>query len=144
MTKRKQRKTKFIELKKIYETLHGPHGCMWDKEQTHASLLKDLQEEVDEFVEAVRNRDYPHMKEEVGDILLHVMFQAQIASKSGKFDIEDVIDGLIKKIKRRHPHVFGKQKVGSTEEIIANWHKIKAGEKNRRGQGAQEAGNEDG
>lgn len=129
MTKRKQRKTKFIELKRIYETLHGPHGCMWDKEQTHASLLKDLREEVDEFVEAVRNKDYPHMKEEVGDILLHVMFQAQIASKSGKFDIEDVIDGLIKKIKRRHPHVFGKQKVGSTREIIANWHKIKAGEK---------------
>lgn len=131
MKKRNRDKTRFTELKKIYDTLHGPRGCMWDKEQTHASLLKDLQEEVDEFVEAVRNRDYPHMKEEVGDILLHVMFQAQIASKSGKFDIEGVIDGLIKKLKRRHPHVFGKQKVGSTKEIIANWHMIKAGEKKR-------------
>jgi len=131
MMKRNRDKTRFTELKKIYDTLHGPRGCMWDKEQTHASLLKDLQEEVDEFVEAVRNRDYPHMKEEVGDILLHVMFQAQIASKSGKFDIEGVIDGLIKKLKRRHPHVFGKQKVGSTKEIIANWHMIKAGEKKR-------------
>jgi len=124
-------KTKFIELKQIYETLHGAHGCMWDKEQTHASLLKDLQEEVDEFVEAVRSNDYPHMEEEVGDILLHVMFQAQIASKSGKFDIEDVIDGLIRKIKRRHPHVFGNQKVRSTKEIIANWNKIKRREKQR-------------
>jgi tetrapyrrole methylase family protein / MazG family protein len=132
MTKSNRGKTKFIELKKIYETLHGEHGCMWDKEQTHASLLKDLQEEVDEFVEAVKNNDYPHMQEEVGDILLHVMFQAQIASKSKKFDIEDVIDGLIKKIKRRHPHVFGNQKVRSTREIIANWNKIKILEKQRK------------
>ena len=131
MTRVNRGKTKFIELKQIYETLHGAHGCMWDKEQTHASLLKDLQEEVDEFVEAVRSNDYPHMEEEVGDILLHVMFQAQIASKSGKFDIEDVIDGLIRKIKRRHPHVFGDQKVGSTKEIIANWNKIKRLEKQR-------------
>lgn len=124
-------KTRFIELKRIYETLHGPRGCMWDKEQTHLSLLKDLKEEVGEFIEAVKNNDYPHMREEVGDILLHVMFQAQIAAKNGKFDIEDVIDGLIKKIKRRHPHVFGKQKVSSTKEIIANWNAIKAEEKKR-------------
>jgi len=131
MTRADRGKTKFIELKQIYETLHGAHGCMWDKEQTHESLLKDLREEVDEFVEAVKKKDYPHMKEEVGDILLHVMFQAQIASKSNKFDIEDVIDGLIKKIKRRHPHVFGNQKVSSTREIVANWEKIKKLEKQR-------------
>jgi len=128
----KQSKTKFIELKKVYETLHGPHGCMWDKEQTHASLLDDLQEEVDEFIEAVKEKDYPHMQEEVGDILLHVMFQAQIAAKNKKFDIEDVIDGLIKKIKRRHPHVFGSSKVSSTKEIIANWNRIKAQEKKQK------------
>jgi len=128
----KQSKTKFIELKKVYETLHGPHGCMWDKEQTHASLLDDLQEEVDEFIEAVKEKDYPHMQEEVGDILLHVMFQAQIAAKNKKFDIEDVIDGLIKKIKRRHPHVFGSSKVNSTKEIIANWNRIKAQEKKQK------------
>jgi MazG family protein len=132
MTKHPKEKTKFIELKKIYEILHGEHGCMWDKEQTHVSLLNDLKEEVDEFVEAVKKKDYPHMKEEVGDILLHVMFQAQIAAKSNKFDIEDVIDGLIRKIKRRHPHVFGDQKVSSTKEIIANWHKIKAVEKKNK------------
>jgi len=129
MTKKTKGKTRFIELKKVYDTLHGPHGCMWDKEQTHASLLKDLQEEVDEFAEAVRHKDYTHMQEEIGDILLHVMFQAKIAAKSKKFDIEDVIAGLIRKIKRRHPHVFGKARVRSSSEIIANWNKIKAREK---------------
>lgn len=77
------------------------------------------------------------MQEEVGDILLHVMFQAQIASKSNQFDIEDVIDELIKKIKRRHPHVFGNQKVKSTKEIIANWNKIKAGEKKKQRNGKE-------
>ncbi|HOU36516.1 MAG TPA: MazG nucleotide pyrophosphohydrolase domain-containing protein [Candidatus Omnitrophota bacterium] len=133
MTKKTGNKTKFTELKKIYDMLHGPRGCMWDKEQTHASLLKDLQEEVDEFVEAVKQEDYPHMREEIGDILLHVMFQAKIAAKSKKFDIEDVIDGLIRKIKRRHPHVFGNERVGSTREIIANWHRIKAQEKKSGG-----------
>lgn len=131
MTRSSKNKTKFTELKKIYDTLHGPRGCMWDKEQTHASLLEDLQEEVDEFAEAVKKNDFPHMQEEVGDILLHVMFQAKIASKSKKFDIEDVIDGLIRKIKRRHPHVFGNEKVSSTKEIKANWRMIKAREKQR-------------
>ena len=72
------------------------------------------------------------MKEELGDILLHVMFGAQIAAKKKKFDIEDVIDDLIKKIKRRHPHVFGNLKVSSTRQIIANWDKIKRLEKQKK------------
>lgn len=122
-------KKKFAQLKAVYETLHGPNGCMWDKEQTHRSILEDLREEVDEFVEAVKKEDYENMKEEIGDILLHVMFHAQMAEKNGKFTIEDVIDGLIAKIVRRHPHVFGRQKVSSTREIIANWDKIKRLEK---------------
>ena len=125
-------KKKFAELKTIYETLHGPGGCMWDKEQTHRSILKDLREEVEEFIEAVKQEDYEHMQEEIGDVLLHVMFHAQIAEKNNKFTIEDVIDGLIAKIKRRHPHVFGTQKVSSTKEIIANWHAIKRLEKKRK------------
>ncbi len=122
-------KKKFAQLKAVYETLHGPNGCMWDKDQTHRSILEDLREEVDEFVEAVKKEDYENMKEEIGDILLHVMFHAQMAEKNGKFTIEDVIDGLIAKIVRRHPHVFGRQKVSSTREIIANWDKIKRLEK---------------
>jgi uncharacterized protein YabN with tetrapyrrole methylase and pyrophosphatase domain len=69
------------------------------------------------------------MKEELGDILLQVMFHSQLASGAGAFDIEDVIDCLVKKLKRRHPHIFGKTKVKSVEDIVANWHKIKASER---------------
>ena len=123
------KKTKFNELKEIFIILHGPKGCQWDKEQTHKTLIKDLKEEVDEFIRAVKNNDHLNMKEELGDVLLHVMFNAQIASKNKKFDIEDVIDELIKKIKRRHPHVFGNLKVKSIPQIIANWNKIKRLEK---------------
>lgn len=121
--------TKFIELKEIYKKLHSRSGCMWDKLQTHKTILPDLKEEVDEFIEAVKKGNCDHMKEELGDILLHVMFHAQIASKASKFDIEDVIGELIKKIKRRHPHVFGNVKVNSASQIIRNWQKIKEEEK---------------
>jgi tetrapyrrole methylase family protein/MazG family protein len=123
------KKTKFNELKDIYQTLHSPKGCMWDRKQTHRSILNDLKEEVEEFIEAVKNNDTRQMEEELGDILLHVMFQAQIAQKRKKFDIEDVISVLIKKIKRRHPHVFGNLKVRNTRQIISNWNKIKLAEK---------------
>lgn len=123
------KKTKFFELKKLFATLHGPKGCLWDKKQTHKSLIPYLKEEAGEFIQAIKSGNYSHMKEELGDLLLQVMFHAQIASKTKKFDIEDVIDTLIKKLRRRHPHVFGKVKVRSTKEIISNWHKIKAREK---------------
>jgi tetrapyrrole methylase family protein/MazG family protein len=122
-------KTKFIELKKVFTTLHGPKGCLWDKEQTHRSLIPYLKEEANEFIATVKKGTYAHMQEELGDLLLQVMFHSQIAKKSGKFDVEDVIDTLIRKLKRRHPHVFGKVKVKSSRQIIANWHKIKAQEK---------------
>lgn len=123
------KRTKFVELKRVFERLHGPKGCLWDKKQTHKTLIPYLEEEVDEFLHALRKGDSSHMKEELGDILLQVMFHSQIASKKGGFDVEDVIDHLIKKLKRRHPHVFGHTKVKSAEEIIVNWHKIKALEK---------------
>lgn len=126
------KKTGFTELKSIFKTLHGPKGCPWDKKQTYKTLLPYLKEEVDEFAAEVRRKDYSCMKEELGDILLHVMFVAQIASKEGRFDIEDVIACLVKKLKRRHPHVFSGQKIVSTRQIIANWKKIKAIEKGRQ------------
>ena len=122
-------RSKFIQLKSLFQTLHGPKGCLWDKKQTHKSLLKYLKEESGEFSDAVRKGNTHHMKEELGDVLLQVMFHAQIASKEGNFDIEDVIEELIKKLKRRHPHVFGTTKVKSAHEIIRNWHKIKKMEK---------------
>lgn len=123
------KKTRFIQLKKIFEILHGPKGCLWDKKQTHKTLIPYLKEEAKELTHALRSGNCCHIKEELGDVLLQVMLHAQIASKGESFDIEDVIDGLIKKIKRRHPHVFGKIKVKSVREIKANWKKIKILEK---------------
>lgn len=126
-------KTKFTELKRIFDTLHGPSGCLWDKKQTHRSLIPYLKEEAGEFIAAVNQRDFAHMKEELGDILLQVMFHSKIAAKQDKFDIEDVVEGLIKKLVRRHPHVFGKIKVKSSRQIIRNWHRIKMREKEAGG-----------
>jgi tetrapyrrole methylase family protein/MazG family protein len=123
------RKTKFEELKRVFARLHGPNGCMWDKKQTHKSLIPYLKEESDEFIGALKKGDRSHMKEELGDILLQVMFHSQLASKAGDFDIEDVIDCLIRKLKRRHPHIFGKTKASSIKDIITNWHRIKADER---------------
>lgn len=123
------KKTRFIRLKKIFEILHGPKGCLWDKKQTHKTLIPYLKEEAKELTHALRSGNCCHIKEELGDVLLQVMLHAQIASKRGSFDIEDVVEGLIKKIKRRHPHVFGKIKVKSVREIKANWKKIKILEK---------------
>lgn len=122
-------RTKFLELKRIFKVLHGPKGCLWDKKQTHRTLIKYLKEETGEFIESVKSNNCRHMEEELGDLLLQVMFHSQIAAKEGKFDIEDVVCGLIKKLKRRHPHVFGKTKVASIKEIKANWDKIKLLEK---------------
>lgn len=122
-------RTRFTELKKVFARLHGPKGCLWDKKQTHTTLLPYLKEEAGEFIEAVKRGNQHHMKEELGDILLQVMFHSQLAQKEGRFDVEDVIDGLLKKLKRRHPHVFGKIKVKSARQIIINWNRIKAKEK---------------
>ncbi len=121
--------TKFVQLKELFEILHGPCGCLWDKKQTHKTLIPYLKEETREFIDALKSGNLSHMKEELGDILLQVMFHSQLAKKEGRFTIEDVIEGLIKKLKRRHPHVFGDTKVKSTRQIIANWNKIKAKEK---------------
>jgi len=108
-------RTKFIELKNVFQVLHSPKGCLWDKKQTHKSLIPYLREEAEEFIDALKSNKLEHMKEELGDILLQVMFHSQLASKEGRFDIEDVIDVLIKKLKRRHPHVFGNVKVKSAK-----------------------------
>lgn len=120
---------KFDELVKVFEILNSPKGCRWDRKQTHKSLLKYLREETNEFIEAVKSGNSDDMEEELGDVLLQVMFHSQIAKKEKKFTIDDVIDTLTKKLKRRHPHVFGNKKVKSVKEIIVNWDKIKKSEK---------------
>ncbi len=128
----KKRAEAFPRLKKVFTALHGPKGCMWDKEQTQRTLIPYLKEEVGELIAAVRSGDQDDIMEELGDLLLHVMFNAQIAQKNGWFDIEDVIEGLIAKLKRRHPHVFCGVRVGSSREIITNWDRIKREEKRSR------------
>lgn len=127
-----RQKTRFCELKEVFRRLHGPKGCLWDKKQTLRSLIPHLREELGEYVRAVSGGNSCHMREELGDLLLHVMFAAQIASKNKKFDIEDVIDELIRKLKRRHPHVFGKVRVKDSRQIIRNWKRIKQQEKRGR------------
>lgn len=119
----------FTELKRVFATLQGPNGCPWDKEQTHFSILPQLQEEVEELMDAVRRGDDANMREEIGDVLLHVMFHAEIAARDGRFTIEDVIEGLVEKLKRRHPHVFGTAKVTSSAHVVKRWNEIKREEK---------------
>lgn len=119
----------FNELVKICERLRGEEGCLWDKEQTHKSLLPYLREEAREVEMAVINKDMPNLQEELGDLIFQVVFHSQIASERGDFDICDVIEGLNNKLIRRHPHVFSNIKISSVEDILKNWENIKREEK---------------
>ncbi|MEF3279442.1 MAG: hypothetical protein K6357_00515 [Elusimicrobiota bacterium] len=121
----KSKRIRFNRLLKIMEKLLSKDGCPWDREQTHKTLLKHLESEVKEFKIAVRNRDFENMKEELGDILLQVVFHCEIAKKKKKFDISDVIDLLISKLVRRHPHVFGNASVKNSDDVVKQWNKIK-------------------
>ena len=119
----------FEKLVEIMATLRGPNGCPWDKEQDSNTLKPMLVEEVYEVLEAIDNRDFDGVSEELGDLLLHIVFQAQLGKESGKFDINTVITKICEKLIRRHPHVFGTESAGSSEEVIRNWEAIKAREK---------------
>src|SRR3954468_23930261 len=96
--------------------LRGKNGCPWDREQTHRSLVKYLKEESQETIQAIRKKDYHNLEEELGDLLLQIIFHAQIAQEAGRFTIRDVVRGLSKKLVRRHPHVFGKKKLKTAGE----------------------------
>ncbi len=109
--------------------LRGPGGCPWDQEQTHATLVRCLIDEVSELIDTIDRGDYPHMREELGDVLIQVVFHAQIASERGEFSFEDVAREINDKLVRRHPHVFGSGKLDTSEQVIAEWEKIKATEK---------------
>jgi tetrapyrrole methylase family protein / MazG family protein len=115
-------------LAEVVAHLRAPNGCPWDREQTHQSLRKDLLEECYEVLETLDNEDMPHLREELGDLLLHIFMQAQIASESGEFTLSEVCAEISEKLVRRHPHVFGNVQVNGTDEIIANWDKIKESE----------------
>lgn len=119
-------------LTEVVKTLREPGGCIWDREQTHASSRKGMIEEVYELLEAIDNKDACGMREELGDVLLQVVFHARLAEEEGLFAMQDIIDDIVEKLIRRHPHVFGTIEVSDSEEIIQNWEKIKAEEKTER------------
>ncbi len=122
----KEKKLKpFYKLVEVMEKLRGENGCPWDKKQTHKSLKPYLIEEVYEVINAIDREDYEELKEELGDLLLQVVFHAQLAKEEGKFTIDDVANGIVEKLIRRHPHVFGDVKVSGSEEVLKNWEKIK-------------------
>lgn len=125
------RKYDFNDLIEIIAQLRGPGGCPWDIEQTHESLKKCLQEEAGEVMEAIDNKDDANLCEELGDLLLQVVMHAQIASETGRFTMDDVIQGVSAKMVRRHPHVFGDAKASTSEESLNLWAEIKKQEKEK-------------
>lgn len=119
----------FLELVSIMQRLRSENGCIWDREQTHQSIKKNLIEESYEALEAIEDKDYRGLKEELGDILLQVVFHSRIAEEENNFNINDVIKEIISKLIRRHPHVFGDKTVESSREVLTNWESIKKAER---------------
>ncbi|MBO8131664.1 MAG: nucleoside triphosphate pyrophosphohydrolase [Candidatus Marinimicrobia bacterium] len=116
---------KFIELVKVVKKLRSPEGCQWDRAQTHQSLIPYMTEELYEVIEAIEENNDEMLKEELGDLLLHIIFQADLSEEERKFTLADSIDLIREKLIRRHPHVFAGLKVNSVSEIKKNWEKIK-------------------
>ena len=119
----------FDRLVSIMATLRSPNGCPWDKEQTPQTLKPYLVEETYEVLDALEAEDWAELKEELGDLLLQIVFHAQLMAEAGEFTIDDVAQAIADKMTRRHPHVFSGLKVGSAAEVSQNWAKIKAQEK---------------
>jgi MazG family protein len=117
------------DLRQTIARLRGPGGCPWDQEQTHASLVRCLIDEVSELIDTIDRLDLPHMREELGDVLIQVIFHAQLAEEAGHFDLEDVAREVNEKLIRRHPHVFGDGRLDTSEQVITQWEQIKAQEK---------------
>lgn len=122
-------KKDFQDLLDIIETLRNPGGCPWDREQTHESLKSALLEECYEVIDAIENEDEDALIEEIGDVLLQVVFHASIGKEDGYFDIMDVIGGISNKMINRHPHVFGNEEANTSEQVLVNWDEIKKEEK---------------
>lgn len=119
----------YADLLEIMRLLRAPGGCPWDREQTHASIRRNFLEETCEAVEAIDRQDEAGLCEELGDVLMQVVFHAQIESEAGRFTMEDVVDGVCKKLIYRHPHVFGETHVSGSGEVLANWETLKRAEK---------------
>lgn len=124
---------RFDELVRVMARLRAPEGCPWDREQTHRSLRPYLLEETYEALEAIDAEDWARLSDELGDVLLQIVFHAQLASERGDFTIEDVITGIVTKLRRRHPHVFGDTTVSDADEVVDRWEQIKRGETGNEG-----------
>lgn len=122
-------KYSFEDLLNIIEVLRSENGCPWDKVQTHETLKEAMLEEAYEVVEAIDKKDTKNLCEELGDVLLQVIFHCQIEKESKQFDITDVIDGISKKMIHRHPHIFADAKAENEQEVLHNWEEIKKKEK---------------
>ena len=116
---------RFLQLIDLVKTLRGPNGCDWDKAQTHNSLTPYFLEEAHEVIDSIHEHNPTKLKEELGDMLLHIVFQAQIGDESGEFNIADSLEQINSKLVRRHPHVFGGTQVDGVSDIKKNWEVIK-------------------
>jgi XTP/dITP diphosphohydrolase len=122
---------RLLDLVAVMDRLRSPGGCPWDARQTHESLVEYLVEEAYETVEAIETGDDGGLREELGDLLLQVVFHARIAAERGEWGIDDVASGIIDKLVFRHPHVFADASADTAEDVEANWHALKAREKGR-------------
>ena len=121
----------FEHLVAVMARLRAPGGCPWDAEQTHQSLAVHLLEEAHETLDAIDSGNMADLEEELGDLLLQVVFHAEIAAEIGEFEIGDVVDGLVRKLVDRHPHVFGEVQVRGSADVVANWETLKKQQKGR-------------
>ena len=119
----------------IMARLRGPGGCAWDREQTFDSIKRHTLEETYEVFDAIERRDWPELKDELGDLLLQVLFYAQMAGDAGYFNLRDVAEGLTAKLVRRHPHVFGDVDAATPDAVLRNWEQIKVEEKKLKPKG---------
>lgn len=126
-------RTRFPELIQLMARLRAPGGCPWDRRQTHRSLRPFLLEETHEVLEAIASRNPARLKDELGDLLFQIIFHAQLAAEAGQFSIEDVIAGSLAKMKRRHPHVFGTERLRTAGQVLENWEEIKRRERGGSG-----------
>jgi MazG family protein len=123
----------------LMQRLLAPNGCPWDREQTLETLVPYLVEETYEVVDAIASGSAPDHREELGDLLLQIVFQSELRFAEGAFGIDDVARGIVDKLVFRHPHVFGDEKAADTNAVLANWAKLKAEEKAKKAQKAKEA-----
>jgi len=121
---------RFASLVELVAFLRSEKGCPWDREQTLDTVRSYLVEETYEVVEAIEERDFQKLKEELGDLLFELVFVAQLAKERGKFEISDVISGIVEKMIKRHPHVFGGRRAESPSEVVRNWNELKKKERN--------------